>query len=117
MALKEDFQVFRKGVGNFVGFNADEVTGWSTHAARSAVIGQENLIISKSLAKLETEQASAERNDMIADLNRKRKTLSEELGYPKSISNNDAKKLKSALPDIAAQTQIMATFAAKQHGE
>ena len=107
MNLEEDFQVFRKGVGNFVGFNADAVTGWSTHAARSVEIGQENAHISKSLA---------EYNEKIAELNRKRKMLSEELGYPKSISNSNAKKLKSALPSITSQEQIMATFAPKRYG-
>ena len=119
MDLENDFQVFRKGMGSFVGFNADAVTGWSTHAARSAAIGPEIAKISQSLEAVRKEPASPFRDNKIckleAELNIKRKNMSQELGYPKAITNSDATDLKIALPDKQAQEQIMATFASKQY--
>ena len=119
MDLENDFQVFRKGMGSFVGFNADAVTGWSTHAARSAAIGPEIAKISQSLEAVRQEPASPFRDNKIckleAELNIKRKNMSQELGYPKAITNSDATDLKIALPDKQAQEQIMATFASKQY--
>ena len=119
MDLENDFQVFRKGRGSFVGFNADAVTGWSTYAARSAAIGPEIAHISQSLEDATKEPASPQRDDKIckleAELNLKRKNMNQELGYPKAITNSDAKELKSLLPDILAQDQIMATFASKRY--
>ena len=111
MNLKEDFQVFRKGVGSFAGFNAEVVTGWNTYAAAIAAISQETAHINYTVAQLEKQKV--ELDEKIAELNSKKKNPRTELGFAKSIGNSEAKKLKSALPDAAQQTRIMAFFANK----
>ena len=123
MDLENDFQVFRKGKGSFVGFNADAVTGWSTHAARSAAIGSEIAAISKSLEEfqlttpvLSQAGANPQRDDKICKLESEldlKKKMNQELGYPKAITNRDATEMKSLMPDRLAQDQIMTTFADK----
>ena len=41
--LLRDFQIFRKGLRDFQGFNADHVTQWTTHALQSAAMGRRNV--------------------------------------------------------------------------
>ena len=118
MNLEEDFQVFRKGgvsgVESFGGFNADAVTGWSTYASQAAAMGQENGGISKAVAELAKQTQNGERDAKMAELNRAKKDVIKELGFPKSISKDDAEMLKSALPEYAAQENTVAAFASKR---
>ena len=67
--------------------------------------------INYTVAQLEKQKA--ELDEKIAELNSKKKNPMTELGFAKSIGNSEAKKLKSALPDAAQQTRIMAFFADK----
>ena len=77
MNLKEDFQVFRKGVGSFAGFNAEVVTGWNTYAAAIAAISQETAHINYTVAQLEKQKV--ELDEKIAELNSKKKIQGQNL--------------------------------------
>merc|ERR1711988_866222 len=86
MHLNKDFQVFRKGDldQHFDGWNTDSVTGWSEHAANSAIIGMENGKINKEVAELNKTPESDERNVKIAELKAGLKDIIKTIGFPKS---------------------------------
>ena len=143
MNLQQDFQVFRRCIANFVGFNADDVTGWSTHVARCAAAGQETDAISDTVAELEKQRAEldeilaklnsqetaaisdavaelekqrAERDEKIAKMNTKKENIMKELPkFAKAISYSEANMLKNAVPNTTAQEQIMTFFGNKQY--
>ena len=125
MNPEEDFEVFRHGFKrwkteegmSFVGFNADAVTSWSTHASQAAAMGQENVRISKAVEELAKKPQSEERDVKMAKLKSEKKAIINKiqmLGYPKAISKGDAEMLKSVLPENAAQVDIVTAFAAKR---
>ena len=128
---------------DFVGFNADGFTGWSTHAALCAAAGQETDAISKTVAELEKQRAEIDKilfklnsrekaalgdtvvdlekqraafDERIAELNTKKENITKELPkFPKGISYSDANMLKNAVPNTTAQEQIMTLFHNKQY--
>ena len=107
-------QGYGKGSQSFVGFNADAITGWSTYASQAAAMGKENGRIGKALSELAKEPQSEDRDAAMTKLSGEKKDIVKVLGFPKAISKCDAEMLKSVMPDMAAQEDIMAAFAAKR---
>ena len=120
LKLQDDFQLFRKGseVFNFVGFNADGVTGWKTYAAEAAAMGKENGRIGKAVADLSKEPQSAERDAAMAKLNTEKKDIVKTLGFPKSVERGHSgavapEAFRAAMPDQASQAAVMETMGPK----
>ena len=116
MNLQQDFQVFRRGIANFVGFNADDVTGWSTHVARCAAAGQETDAISDTVAELEKQRAELDEilaklnsqetaaiSDAVAELEKQRAVIDEILSKLNSPE-------KAALGDTVTDLEIQRAF-------
>ena len=128
---------------DFVGFNADGFTGWSTHVARCASAGQETDAINKTVAELEKQRAEIDEtlsklnsrekaalgdtvtdleiqrvffDGRIAEMNTKKENIMKELPkFAKAISYSDANMLKNAVPNTTAQEEIMTLFHNKQY--